>query len=95
MHPHRAALDYLRAPRREVPRAIDYRAIRQAQLLKAQKNGDSIDVSALLDLERYSTPTVLMVGGGGVTLLLVLAGYFCAPSVDQEEHEGSPPGQKR
>eukprot|EP00339_Tiarina_fusa_P010914 CAMPEP_0117049906 /NCGR_PEP_ID=MMETSP0472-20121206/34456_1 /TAXON_ID=693140 ORGANISM="Tiarina fusus, Strain LIS" /NCGR_SAMPLE_ID=MMETSP0472 /ASSEMBLY_ACC=CAM_ASM_000603 /LENGTH=235 /DNA_ID=CAMNT_0004763483 /DNA_START=124 /DNA_END=831 /DNA_ORIENTATION=+ len=81
--------DYERSPRRELPRSLDYKAFRHAQ----EKKKDLIKEDELIDLKVFvpnmSSPTFMIGSAALITVIFLAFGYCCAPSVEEEETNGS------
>lgn len=77
--------DYERSPRRELPKSLDYRAMKKAQKKKKkQKQQQNQDLNIAGMIPDTSSPTFMISAGIIITVFFLIVGYCCAPSVEEE-----------
>lgn len=80
--------DYIRSPRRELPRALDYRSIKKAQKKKKKLKQNSDDIELMEWIPDISSPSFMIGVAVFITALFLTIGYCCAPTIE-EEKEGN------
>lgn len=73
--------DYMRSPSRDLPKPVDYRALKRAKKQKKKLRKQE----ELFWIPDVSSPSFLIGAGTFITVLFLSVGYFCAPSVEEEK----------
>mmetsp|Transcript_16257 Transcript_16257/g.33467 ORF Transcript_16257/g.33467 Transcript_16257/m.33467 type:complete len:255 (-) Transcript_16257:54-818(-) len=81
--------DYLRAPKDDLPRGIDYKAIKEALDTKKQKRANAkeelFDIGSWLSADPSSGSSIAI--ALGIIIVFIMISYCCAPSVESEESD--------